>query len=571
MIKSVIFSVFIFIPFVFQGQHKVVLPLNEEVVEHIEYRSKRSNTLHGFYEFKHHNITQLKGRYIKGVKQGTWRTYRKNGNTLMKADYKNDSLNGEFFYYNQEQRVRAKGEFEKSKPAGTWLSTYNTGENRRKITFNKHHFPVQIVDYFPTGNIAINTRISIENQDTVIEVSRYFENTNIAQYSQEVNGKLQGKQIIYHSNGAKREELIYENGRLIEVGEVRTAIGKPLDASNISKGTGMLKQYYEYGGLYAVMHYKNGILDDSVKKYQAGKLRLSGTYNHGKPTGRRILMNKNYKNKYIYDFRGDTVFFQLKLYNNFENKEEGLLVNGEKQGESKIYDALGKPVRVARYKNGLKHGDYFEYIPGTETIRVAGQFQNGVRTGKWNYFNSLGQVTYREIYDNNPQLKKSIYKVPRGYTAFVPKGFYDKVNETFLKDIPLHNDLAYFMPGFICMSDDLRKFDFFSQEAPFDIELRKIGNGFAPHFQPPSFAGDEEAYIYRHMFPNTIELPTSGAVLLRYKVDIFGVVNDVEIIRSIHDELDAAAKRLIESYPVMTPAKYNGIPVPVYVLKSISY
>lgn len=571
MIKNVIFFVFVFVPFFLAGQHNVVLPLNEEVAEHLQYKNKHSNTLHGFYEFKFKNKIQLKGRYVSGKKQGLWQTYHENGSTLIKARYENNMLNGDFLYHDPEQQVIFRGKFKNNKPSGTWLSTYDTGGNRRKITFDNHHYPVQIIDYYPTGDIAVNTRISIENQDTVIEVSRYFENTNIAQYSRQVNGQLHGKQIIYHSNGAKREELIYENGKLLEAGEVRTAIGKPLEASNISEGTGVLKQFYEYGGLYAEMNYKNGVLHDSVKKFQAGKLRLSGAYSHGSPIGRRIVTNKNYKKKYVYDFIGDTAYYQISLYNNFENKEEGLVVNGQKEGVGKTYDGLGNMVRAVEYQSGLKHGEYYENIPGTQSIRVSGQFQYGVRTGDWKYFNALGQVTYRELYDNNPELKKSIYEIPKGHLAYVPQGFDEKVNETFLDDIPLHNDLAYFLPRFFCTDDNHPNFDFFTQEAPYDLELRNIKTGFSSRFQPPVFQGNEEEYIYRHMFPNTIELPTSGAVLLRYKVDIFGVVNDVEIIRSIHEELDTAAKRLIESYPVMIPAKYNGMPVPVYVLKSISY
>lgn len=561
----------VFLPRVITAQNTVILPLNDEVSEHLEYKSKRSNILHGDYAFKYKNKIQLKGRFADNQKQGLWCSFYPTGAELFKAAFKAGQLNGEFTYLNSENKGVAKGKFTAGKPEGTWNSTYGNGQPRRRIVFAKNGFPEKVVDFFPTGDIAVNTDIEISNGDTVIEAAYYYQNTNIARFTRIKNRQLSGRQIIYHQNGAVREELIYENGLLSKVGQVRTAIGKPLDASTIFEGNGKLQQHYQYGGLYAEMNYKNGALHDSVKKYQAGKLRLSGVYDHGKPAGRRVIRGENYHINYVFDFSGDTFFYQKKRFAHLESKEEGVVVNGKKNGLTKVYDGLGKPVREVAYQNGLKHGNYFENIPGTESLRVKGQYQNGVRTGKWYYFNGLGQTTYRELYENNPVLKANIYEIPEGYTALVPKGFGDRVNETFLEDIPVHSDLAYFLAREYCPHSKLPGFDFFSQEAVFDFELRNVGIGFAPDFNAPEFQGDEERYIFKHMFPQSIELPASGSVILRYKVDVFGVVSEVQVIRSIHEELDEEAVRLIESYPVMIPARYNGIPLPVYVLKSISY
>lgn len=566
-----VYFLIIFFPCLIQGQNKITLPLNNEVSEHLEYKSKRSDVLHGVYEFRFNNVTQLKGRYVNGKKHGEWQTFHKNWNVKLTAYYKNDSLTGEFHYYNSEKRIVTQGKFKSGKYAKSWKSLYGTGENRRKITFDENGFIKRVVDFYPSGDIAVNTEISIVEGDTVIETSQYYANTNIARFSRKVNGELNGRQILYHSNGVTREELIYKNGLLREVGEARAASGKPLEANGISNGFGSLEKYHEYGSLYAQMQYKNGLLHDSIKKFQSGKLRLYGAYNMGKPVGRRVLLNDNFKERYVYDFKGDTVFFQKRLYNNFENKEVGVVVNGKKQGITKTYDGLGNLVRSVTYENGLKHGEYYENQPGTQSLRIRGQFKNGVRTGKWVYFNLLGQVTYRELYENNPVLEQDLYEVPQGYTAYVPQGFGERVNETFTTDIPVHNNVAYFLPLKFCLNFDLPGFDFFSQEGDFDFELRNVETGFSPDFDPPHFPGDEEQYIFEHMFPSTIELPASGAVLLRYKVDILGQASEVEVIRSIHEELDTAAVRLIESYPVLFPARFNGIPTSVYVIKSISY
>lgn len=553
------------------AQHRVKLPYNKEVHEKVTYRSKTDNVLHGTYEFNYRNKTQLRGKYVNGRKAGTWKAFRNSKDPFLTADYENDMLHGEVRFFSVSGNVAARGTFHKNIPRGTWYSYFDDGTKRRQIHFDDTGFPVQIIDYFWSGEIATNLEQSIVNNDTIREFAEYYKNTKIARYTKTVNGKRQGKQITYHPSGAVSEEHYYRNDSLVKVGEVRTAVGKPLEASDIVEGTGSLTQHYEYGGLYARMRYKNGVLHDSIKKYQSGKVRLSGKYENGTPTGRREIYNKNFDLKYVYDFKGDTTFYQIKIFSNLENKEEGIVMNGRKNGTAHTYDGLGKLSRSMDYENGLKHGAYIENIPGTEVPRVIGNFRYGVRNGKWNYFNALGQVTYRELYDNNPELVTDLYKVPSGYTAYVPRGFDQRVNETFLDDIPVHNDIAFYIPDQHTPGAELNNFDFFSQEAPFDIELRERGERMTPTFQSPRFQGRETDYILRHMFPTSIEMPTSGAVLLRYDVDIFGVVSNVEVVRSIHPELDDAAVRLLEGYPILIPARFNGIPVPVKVLKSISY
>ena len=85
----------------------------------------------------------------------------------------------------------------------------------------------------------------------------------------------------------------------------------------------------------------------------------------------------------------------------------------------------------------------------------------------------------------------------------------------------------------------------------------------------PMFPGGDEAlmkYIRDHLnYPQTaIERGLEGRVTLRFVVNKEGYVQDVTVLRGVHELLDREAVRVIQSLPRFAPGRMNGNAVNVY-------
>ena len=52
---------------------------------------------------------------------------------------------------------------------------------------------------------------------------------------------------------------------------------------------------------------------------------------------------------------------QTKYHFNLKKKSEGLIIDGQKQGEWKYWDKSGNLEMIINYQNGLKHGDFSSF------------------------------------------------------------------------------------------------------------------------------------------------------------------------------------------------------------------
>lgn len=62
-----------------------------------------------------------------------------------------------------------------------------------------------------------------------------------------------------------------------------------------------------------------------------------------------------------------------------------------------------------------------------------------------------------------------------------------------------------------------------------------------------------------------------GQVVVRVHIDSTGVVNEVEVVKSLHPMLDAEVVRVIKNSPKWKPATQNGKTVPMTFTQPISF
>ena len=94
--------------------------------------------------------------------------------------------------------------------------------------------------------------------------------------------------------------------------------------------------------------------------------------------------------------------------------------------------------------------------------------------------------------------------------------------------------------------------------------------------QLPEFPGGMEAMIDflsknvnypEEAFKNNVQ----GRVLVRFVVDKTGQVSDIQVVRSVSEELDAEALRVCEMLPNFIPGMKDGKPVSVYYTLPIMF
>ena len=87
--------------------------------------------------------------------------------------------------------------------------------------------------------------------------------------------------------------------------------------------------------------------------------------------------------------------------------------------------------------------------------------------------------------------------------------------------------------------------------------------------QMPEFPGGVEGlmkYLYQNIQypPMAAQNNIGGRVVLQFVIDETGQVGDVKVVRSVSEEVDAEAVRVIKSLPNFEPGRQNGEPVAVW-------
>jgi len=87
--------------------------------------------------------------------------------------------------------------------------------------------------------------------------------------------------------------------------------------------------------------------------------------------------------------------------------------------------------------------------------------------------------------------------------------------------------------------------------------------------QMPEFPGGVEGlmkYLYQNIQypPMAAQNKIGGRVVLQFVIDETGQVGDVKVVRSVSEEVDAEAVRVVKSLPKFEPGRQNGEPVAVW-------
>lgn len=210
------------------------------------------------------------------------------------------------------------------------------------------------------------------------------------------NGKKNGEQIMYHPNG--------------QIAEKATNVNDTLE--------GYAYRYSEEGKLMAKNFSVKGVLNGEwIEYYDNGSVRGKVMYLNGKPNGKLISYYKKGGIEYTETYKdGVKDGPYVSYWQDGKTEQEGNYEKDERVGTWKFYNSNGKldrvvpsdfPARLMNYRKAVlkikdynnisKDGEFVDtYKNGTKA--ASGEIVNGMKEGKWEYFDSKGNILLEENY-----------------------------------------------------------------------------------------------------------------------------------------------------------------------------
>lgn len=549
------------------------IDLNDEVRVEAYVLKDDERIPHGKYRQLYRANKHVEGAYKKGRKHGVWERFYPTGAVMIQANYVNGLPSGTWKRFDINGTEVAQFSFAAGVPTGHWSSKLVTGAKGMDLIF-ENGLLIQGILYHPDGKPALLVEQQITGGDTLLYRSVYYPNHRIKSYEEFKNGIKHGSHIIYYANGARKEELIYQEGKLHEVESLRSLNGQPLQKGNLTAGTGELNGYYPNGMLFYKKNYLNGELHDTTLFFSGGKPIFKGSYNHGKAVGTHTFADEDYSVEVILRHsEGEAPLAIRYLSAAVQEVEKGPLKDGVRTGTWIRTNPYGVPVRKAEFVNGLMQGNYQEFSPSGNDLKIEGSYVCGAKTGVWRSYNAMGKVTYVDSMNNQISCAYNPLSVPE--PGFVPveenNGYWFLNEDALAKPFRTKNLLHYAppLPGAYLLREEptyeAQVIDFFKPEI-------KMTPEYLPFFIPAHYPGEDGAELtFLEMHPVLSEAgrkrKVKGSILVRFRVDELGVIDGVELLRCIHPEIDVGALEFVRQLTAWEPALYNGMPVATYVLK----
>lgn len=216
---------------------------------------------------------------------------------------------------------------------------------------------------------------TLKSDQELFEINDYY-----------INGNIQFKGFA--SNNV--EPFIY-NGLLTWYyinGEIESKVNFKDGIQN-----GLYEKFYTNGKLDNTVMYLNGKRDGSYREYyDSGELQGKMTYVNGKKEGRSIEYYKDGKEKFVRNFKNDSLDGKFSAYwENGNLKADGFYVNGVFQNKYTEYFEDGKVAATSNIINGKMDGEYLIYFDDGK-LKTLITNKDGVMNGKYEVYNRSGNL-----------------------------------------------------------------------------------------------------------------------------------------------------------------------------------
>jgi len=396
------------------------------------------------------------------LKYGSWITINTSGWIEEKGQYMENELNGEWFMYWPDGKVKQHLFFRNGNLDGTILTFHPNGARDGILPFQQGKKHGLHREYTSSGNPLEQT--NFEHGELEGKMINYYYDDG---YSREVfysKGKTEGKVVFTWLNGNIKSEVFAKDSLYQGPYQTWYADGKPESEGSYINGIahGKWVEYFPNGIKNAegetdekgeltgkkIIYYRNGSIKSEESSYTAGL--LNGTSKSYFQNGNISKIITYKENKAIgienFDLNGKSIYSaseqggELKFRNYYPDgilELEGVIKNGKREGTWNFYDPLGRETQQLKYCNGLETGlqvkyhkngrvkeEYFcdsNYIIGpykeyfsSGKIKITGSFNKAGRNNEWTAFFPNDSVRTRLFFTDNIQSGRQFFYTPSG-------------------------------------------------------------------------------------------------------------------------------------------------------------
>ena len=401
MKKILTLSAFV-IPLCLFAQSWRDVPVSSFMSYRYQYDIADSLVPHGEFEIYYRGTKQASGSYKNGRREGAWKQFYNDGQVMIEGFYNGDMKERKWQYFYPNGSLQAEVSFIHSTPHGSWKSYHKNGMPWAAITYKSPGKPSEAIIRDTTGTKMLHRLYKHDSINSSRVDSIFYMNGMLAVYGEYEGEVLDGSVLSYYPDGSFREELIYQEGRLMLVKETYTQNGQQMPTGNLYDGTGSRVQYNEAGKKIAVLNYKQGKLHGEQNLFYAnGKVKKSFNCEFGKRTGVERSFNANglMREAVEYDYTNNkiTVTFGKSLdYGSRTIVEYD--TNWVKNGVQRELDMIGNVIHETPYSFGVKNGveRYYQKTRLGVEHEISYGFGDKVEYERW--FNPSGKTVYEMMY-----------------------------------------------------------------------------------------------------------------------------------------------------------------------------
>lgn len=310
------------------------------------------------------------------------------------------------------------------KPVGNWESYNAAGSLDSKSYYTIDGKKTDTwTEYFVDGELK--GELTYVNDAATGFYKGYYANGKMRVYNDIKDGQLEGLARDYWLDGTTRAETPYKSSKREGAAKIYYAINSLHYDLSYSNGelNGKVKEFYPDGKLKMEGEYKDGFMSGEFTYYWPdGKLESKYTYVNGKANGpfENYFDNGQLQAKGV--VKDGTIIGKYETWykNGKPDEEHEYDENGKGNGIAREYDEDGKlyyeaEIRkdiIVNYKWIDKSGkvlkeakeekgelNYLFYYP-EGMLRGEGLLKKGEKTGKWKYYDRMGNLVTEEVFEN---------------------------------------------------------------------------------------------------------------------------------------------------------------------------
>ena len=335
--------------------------------------------------------------------------YHENGERASAGFYKKGLRVADWQFFNEQGKMIQTGSFGQGVAAGswTWLDDSSRVLKTLEHANGLEHGLAQF--YFTNGQLEDSGQYYHGRMHG--RWMGFYENGTQRVVGSYVYGNRSGNWIFYHPNGQVEARVNYKSDALEGLFESFYANGKPAMRLVFEKEETKIIDVFDSTGQVLVQNGQGTYRDVQTDWLDIGTGRVTdsvsvGTWRYAWPLGwQSETVFEGEQHRLVRLWRGNETLVEggngtFKSYHPDSSlRQEGAIVNGQRQGIWKKYYADGKMEGLANYKNGLFHGLVAGFAATGDTTYRA-YFINDVAEGEafWAFDN--GMLEHEVLYEN---------------------------------------------------------------------------------------------------------------------------------------------------------------------------